>query len=259
MTRYIKVRLNFNGAVSLYKYNDNLPINFSNDYVVETRYGVGLGKLLANSLTVEDKNSSEVEFHVLRLATDEDFEKESSCQQKALEAFDPTKEKIIKHNLAMKLISIHFFHDNNKILFNFTADGRVDFRELVKDLASTFKTRIELRQIGVRDESMILGGFGVCGREFCCKNHKFHGDPISIKMAKEQNLTLNSVKISGVCGRLMCCLDYEFDQYSKNGGDDKSALAYGPYIQENINGQALTENSGELPLPATSKPSQSKD
>ena len=242
MTRYIKARLNFNGAVSLYKYIENIPINFKDDYVMETRYGLGLGKLLQSSVSIDEKVNTEVEFKVLRVATKDDLQGEIQCEQKAKDAFEPTKEKIKIHNLPMKLISVHFFLDNNKILFNFTADGRVDFRELVKDLAATFKTRIELRQIGVRDESMILGGYGVCGREFCCKNHKFHGDPISIKMAKEQNLTLNSVKISGVCGRLMCCLDYEFDQYTRNGGDKRGLPIYSPYLEEEIQSQELIKN-----------------
>lgn len=213
MKRLVKVRAGYNGAIDIYKYDQDYDFNFGDKYVVETRYGHDIGVILPNSISLENIQELDPEFSILRKAEEEDFVKKEECVKKGDDAFLMTKEKIIKHELPMKLISVHFFLDGNKILFTFTADGRVDFRELVKDLAATFKTRIELRQIGVRDESTILGGFGVCGREFCCTKHHAHGEPISIKMAKDQNLTLNSVKISGVCGRLMCCLDYELDQY----------------------------------------------
>ena len=150
---------------------------------------------------------------VLRVATKRDDEQEANNKLKEKDAFKICLEKIKKHNLEMKLIDAEYTFDNNKVLFYFTADGRIDFRELVKDLASVFKTRIELRQIGVRDETKILGGIGICGRSLCCHSHLSEFVPVSIKMAKEQNLSLNPTKISGVCGRLMCCLKHEEETY----------------------------------------------
>ena len=147
--------------------------------------------------------------------TERDDEQEASNKEKEKEAFKICLEKIRKHGLEMKLIDAEYTFDNNKVLFYFTADGRIDFRELVKDLASVFKTRIELRQIGVRDETKILGGIGICGRELCCHSHLSEFIPVSIKMAKEQNLSLNPTKISGVCGRLMCCLKHEEETYEE--------------------------------------------
>ena len=152
---------------------------------------------------------------VLRIATERDDEQEANNKKKEKEAFKICLEKIRKHGLEMKLIDAEYTFDNNKVLFYFTADGRIDFRELVKDLASVFKTRIELRQIGVRDETKILGGIGICGRELCCHSHLSEFIPVSIKMAKEQNLSLNPTKISGVCGRLMCCLKHEEETYEE--------------------------------------------
>jgi cell fate regulator YaaT (PSP1 superfamily) len=150
---------------------------------------------------------------VLRVATPEDDAKEAANREKEKEAFQICLEKIKKHGLEMKLIQAEYTFDNNKVLFYFTADGRIDFRELVKDLAAVFKTRIELRQIGVRDETKIMGGIGICGRSLCCHTHLSEFVPVSIKMAKEQNLSLNPTKISGVCGRLMCCLKHEQETY----------------------------------------------
>jgi cell fate regulator YaaT (PSP1 superfamily) len=150
---------------------------------------------------------------LLRQCTEEDLRKRNENERRELEAFGITLEKIKKHDLDMKLVSIHYFLDDQKIIFNFTADGRVDFRELVKDLASVFKRRIELRQIGARDEAKIITGCGVCGRDFCCSAIKHELQPVTIKMAKDQNLTLNSSKISGACGRLLCCLAYEHEAY----------------------------------------------
>ena len=152
---------------------------------------------------------------MLRVATERDDEQEAGNKAKEKEAFKICQEKIRKHGLEMKLIDAEYTFDNNKVLFYFTADGRVDFRELVKDLAGVFKTRIELRQIGVRDETKILGGIGICGRVLCCHSHLSEFIPVSIKMAKEQNLSLNPGKISGVCGRLMCCLKHEEETYEE--------------------------------------------
>lgn len=149
------------------------------------------------------------------MATPKDDEQEAANKQREKEAFKICLEKIRKHDLQMKLIDAEYTFDNNKVLFYFTADGRIDFRELVKDLASVFKTRIELRQIGVRDETKILGGIGICGRPLCCHTHLSEFAPVSIKMAKEQNLSLNPTKISGVCGRLMCCLKNEEETYEE--------------------------------------------
>ena len=152
---------------------------------------------------------------VIRVATEADDATEAKNREKEKEAFKICLEKIQKHELEMKLIDAEYTFDNNKVLFYFTADGRIDFRELVKDLASVFKTRIELRQIGVRDETKILGGIGICGRPLCCHTHLADFVPVSIKMAKEQNLSLNPTKISGICGRLMCCLKNEEDTYEE--------------------------------------------
>jgi len=150
---------------------------------------------------------------ILRKTTEEDLKKLNGNKNREEDAFQITLEKIKKHNLDMKLVNIHYFFDNNKIIFNFTSDGRVDFRELVKELASIFKKRIELRQIGARDEAKIIAGSGICGRNFCCSAIKNELQPVTIKMAKDQNLTLNSSKISGACGRLLCCLAYEHEAY----------------------------------------------
>jgi len=150
---------------------------------------------------------------LVRQCTEDDLQKKEEHGKREQDAFGITQEKIKKHGLDMKLVSIHYFLDNQKIIFNFTADGRVDFRELVKDLASVFKKRIELRQIGARDEAKIITGCGVCGRDFCCSAIKHELQPVTIKMAKDQNLTLNSSKISGACGRLLCCLAYEHEAY----------------------------------------------
>ena len=152
---------------------------------------------------------------VMRIASEEDLRHAEENRKKEREAFASCLQKIRDHNLEMKLIDVEYTFDNNKILFYFTADGRVDFRELVKDLAAVFKTRIELRQIGVRDESKMMGGIGVCGRVLCCSSYLGEFQPVSIKMAKEQGLSLNPTKISGTCGRLMCCLKYEQDAYEQ--------------------------------------------
>lgn len=181
--------------------------------IVETARGVEMGTVLIPPKEVEDDNVVQPLKPVIRVATDEDEKVIERNRQKEKEAFAICKEKIAKHGLEMKLVNAEYTFDNNKLLFYFTADGRIDFRELVKDLASVFRTRIELRQIGVRDETKILGGVGICGRELCCKSYLADFIPVSIKMAKEQNLSLNPTKISGVCGRLMCCLKNEQDTY----------------------------------------------
>ena len=181
--------------------------------VVETARGIECGEVVIPNKEVADETLVKPLKAVLRAATPEDIRRAKENAEKEARAFSVCQEKIAAHKLDMKLVDVEYTFDNSKILFYFTADGRVDFRDLVKDLASVFRTRIELRQIGVRDEAKMLGGLGICGRPFCCS--QFLGDfqPVSIKMAKEQGLSLNPTKISGSCGRLMCCLKYEQDAY----------------------------------------------
>ncbi|MCR5290928.1 MAG: hypothetical protein K6E51_13130 [Treponema sp.] len=187
----------------------------SGDHVIiPTRYGKDMALVLGVSKTPIGIKPSDVVV-IDRVATDEDLERSQTLRQKEIEAFPIFKEKAASHNLEMKLIATHFLLDEQKVLFFFSADNRVDFRELVKDLVSIFKMRIELRQIGVRDESRIIGGLGVCGRPYCCHCVSDKLRPVSIRMAKDQNLSLNSMKISGQCGRLLCCLSYEYDWYAE--------------------------------------------
>lgn len=183
--------------------------------IVETARGVEYGDVAMGAREVEDEGIIQPLKTIIRVATPEDDETELKNREKEKEAFNICLEKIEKHGLGMKLIEVEYTFDGNKILFYFTADGRIDFRELVKDLAGVFRTRIELRQIGVRDETKILGGIGICGRSLCCNTFLTEFLPVSIKMAKEQNLSLNPTKISGVCGRLMCCLKNEEEAYEE--------------------------------------------
>ena len=183
--------------------------------VVETARGVEFGEVVTGAREVADEQIVAPLKKVVRIATEEDIRRAEHNEQREAEAFRVCQEKVAKHKLEMKLVSVEYTFDNSKIIFYFTANGRVDFRELVKDLASVFKMRIELRQIGVRDEAKMLGGLGSCGRPICCGTFLGDFQPVSIKMAKEQNLSLNPTKISGLCGRLMCCLKYEQDCYSQ--------------------------------------------
>ena len=186
------------------------------DYViVETVRGMEMGKVVLPPRTLEDEEVTQPLKRIIRIATPEDKEKAAIIRAKEKSAVQICKQKIYKHNLEMKLIDAEYTFDESKLLFYFTADGRVDFRELVKDLAFEFRTRIELRQVGVRDETKILGGIGICGRELCCHSYLTDFVPVSIKMAKEQNLSLNPTKISGNCGRLMCCLKNEQEAYEE--------------------------------------------
>ena len=214
MTKVIGVRFRKAGKVYYFSPGDN-EIKNGDHAIVETARGVEYGYVVLGSHEVEDKKVVQPLKPVLRMASPEDEEIERTNKEKEKEAFRICLEKIKKHELEMKLIDTEYTFDNNKILFYFTADGRIDFRELVKDLASVFKTRIELRQIGVRDETKIRGGIGICGRPLCCSSYLSEFIPVSIKMAKEQNLSLNPSKISGVCGRLMCCLKYEEETYEE--------------------------------------------
>ena len=181
--------------------------------IVETARGVECGEVTMECREVSDDNIVQPLKKVIRIATKEDLARVEDNHRREKSAFEICCKKIAAHKLEMKLVDVEYTFDNSKILFYFTADGRVDFRELVKDLAGVFRTRIELRQIGVRDESKMLGGIGICGRPFCCSTFLGGFQPVSIKMAKEQGLSLNPVKISGACGRLMCCLKYEQEAY----------------------------------------------
>lgn len=181
--------------------------------IVETARGVEMGTVALENFTVSGENITQPLKKVIRVASAEDSEKAEANKKKEAEAFRICSEKIKDHKLEMKLIEVEYAFDGSKILFYFTADGRIDFRDLVKDLAYVFKTRIELRQIGVRDEAKMTGGLGICGRPLCCSSFLGEFMPVSIKMAKEQSLSLNPVKISGTCGRLMCCLKYEEEAY----------------------------------------------
>ena len=183
--------------------------------IVETVRGIEYGTVVSPANEIAEDKLTQPLKSVLRVATERDDEQEKQNRKKEKEAFKICQEKIRKHGLDMKLIDAEYTFDNNKVLFYFTADGRIDFRELVKDLASVFRTRIELRQIGVRDETKILGGIGICGRPLCCHSYLSEFAPVSIKMAKEQSLSLNPTKISGVCGRLMCCLKNEEETYEE--------------------------------------------
>ena len=212
MTKVIGVR--FRQAGKIYFFSPGkLEIKPQDRVIVETARGVEFGKVVTGPKEVEDDKITQPLKSVIRIANEEDYKKEEKNREKEKEAFNICLEKIRKHGLEMKLIDAEYTFDNNKVLFYFTADGRIDFRELVKDLAAVFRTRIELRQIGVRDETKIMGGIGICGRELCCHSYLSEFVPVSIKMAKEQNLSLNPTKISGVCGRLMCCLKNEEETY----------------------------------------------
>lgn len=210
------VGVRFKKAGKVYFFDpDNLIIPIGTNVIVETARGIEFGEVVIANKEVQEEEIVQPLKKVIRVATTDDLKEYENNQKKEEKAFQICLEKIAAHNLDMKLIDVEYTFDNSKILFYFTADGRIDFRDLVKDLAAIFKTRIELRQIGVRDEAKMIGGIGVCGRELCCCNFLADFQPVSIKMAKEQNLSLNSVKISGVCGRLMCCLKYEQDTYEE--------------------------------------------
>ena len=214
MTRVIGVRFRPAGKIYFFA-PGKYEVNTGDKVIVETARGVEFGSVVTGPKDVEDDKITQPLKSVIRIATQEDIRKEEKNREKEKEAFGICLEKIRKHGLEMKLIDAEYTFDNNKVLFYFTADGRIDFRELVKDLASVFRTRIELRQIGVRDETKIRGGIGICGRPLCCNTYLTEFAPVSIKMAKEQNLSLNPSKISGVCGRLMCCLTNEEETYEE--------------------------------------------
>ncbi|MBN2794860.1 MAG: stage 0 sporulation family protein [Clostridia bacterium] len=212
MVTVIGVR--FKKAGKIYYFDpDGIDTSEADYVIVETARGVEFGSLVIRQREIPEEDVVAPLKKVLRVATEEDIEIHRENQVKKEEAFRVCVEKIKLHELEMKLIDVEYTFDNNKVIFYFTSDGRVDFRELVKDLASVFRTRIELRQIGVRDEAKMLNGIGTCGKRLCCANWLGDFEPVSIKMAKDQNLSLNPTKISGICGRLMCCLKYEHEVY----------------------------------------------
>lgn len=214
MKKIIGVRFRTAGKVYFFD-PGKYTVNRGDHVIVETVRGIEYGTVVSPANDIAEDKLTQPLKSVLRVATERDDEQEKQNREKEKEAFKICQEKIRKHGLDMKLIDAEYTFDNNKVLFYFTADGRIDFRELVKDLASVFRTRIELRQIGVRDETKILGGIGICGRPLCCHSYLSEFAPVSIKMAKEQNLSLNPTKISGVCGRLMCCLKNEEETYEE--------------------------------------------
>lgn len=214
MTEVIGVR--FKGAGKIYDFDPmGQSIEQGCHVIVETIRGIEYGEVVKGNHPIEDDSVVGTLKPIIRIATEADRRTVEENEAKAQHAMEICERKVAKHKLDMKLVDVEYTFDRGKLLFYFTADGRVDFRELVKDLASEFRTRIELRQIGVRDEARMLGGLGVCGRPFCCSTFLDSFHPVSIKMAKEQNLSLNPVKISGTCGRLMCCLKYEHDVYAE--------------------------------------------
>ena len=208
------VRIQFNTAGKLYDFNaGNLELKPADKVIVETERGKSIGTVVVSPMEFEDKRLPEGLKSILRKAEPADLEAAKANALKEKEAHKFCLTKIKERGMEMKLVRVEYLFDSSKAIFYFTADGRVDFRELVKDLAHAFHTRIEMRQIGVRDESKMVGGIGICGRELCCSSYLREFEPVSVKMAKEQNLALNPTKISGQCGRLLCCLSYEFDTY----------------------------------------------
>ena len=214
MAKVVGVR--FRNVGKIYYFNPKTyKIKVGDHVIVETARGVEYGKVVLAPRDIKEEDVVHPLKEVIRVATKDDDEREAQNRMKEKDAFKICQKKIREHGLEMKLIDAEYTFDNNKVLFYFTADGRIDFRQLVKDLAAIFKTRIELRQIGVRDETKILGGIGICGRCLCCHTYLSEFAPVSIRMAKEQNLSLNPTKISGVCGRLMCCLTNEEETYEE--------------------------------------------
>lgn len=241
MTEIIGVR--FKSVGKIYYFDpSSINIDKGTYVIVETARGVECGEVVVSNKMVDDSEISSPLKPVIRIATEGDFKIVKKNKAKEEDAFKICEEKIVKHGLSMKLVDVECTFDNNKLLFYFTSDNRVDFRELVKDLASVFRTRIELRQIGVRDEAKMLGGLGICGRPFCCKTFLGEFQPVSIRMAKEQNLSLNPTKISGACGRLMCCLKYEQAAY-----EDllKVTPKIGAYV-ECVDGKGYVEDTNLL-------------
>lgn len=240
MVKYIGVRFKKVGKIYYFAPGE-LDIHCGDKVIVETVRGVECGEVVLADREMEESKLNSPLKKVIRLATKKDFEMIEKNKKKEKEAFAICEEKIRKHGLKMDLVDVECTFDNNKLLFYFTAENRVDFRELVKDLASVFRTRIELRQIGVRDEAKMLGGLGICGQPFCCCRFMGEFQPVSVKMAKEQSLSLNPTKLSGTCGRLMCCLKFESEAYQdllkttpKTGAYVKTAEGKGVVTDVNL-------------------------
>jgi cell fate regulator YaaT (PSP1 superfamily) len=257
---YKVVGIRFKEAGKIYYFDPcNIFLKVGDDVIVETVRGLEYGNVAIAEKEVEEEEIVAPLKKVVRKACNKDKARVEENTAKAERAFDIGLKKIKEHNLPMKLIDVEYTFDNSKVIFYFTADGRVDFRELVKDLAAIFRTRIELRQIGVRDEAKMLGGIGSCGRQLCCTTFLGDFDPVSIRMAKDQNLSLNPTKISGICGRLMCCLKFEFPVYegSKDTFPDVgktviTSLGTGEVLQINIperTVKVLIDGEGEVELP----------
>ncbi|KGN02344.1 stage 0 sporulation protein [Clostridium novyi A str. 4570] len=245
------VGIRFKKSGKIYYFSPNgIDIKNGDCVIVETVRGVEFGHCVIGPKQITEDAVVTPLKNVIRKATEEDIEKDRENKEKQKEALEICLSKIEKHDLPMKLIDVEYTFDNNKIIFYFTAEGRVDFRELVKDLAAVFRTRIELRQIGVRDEAKMIGGLGPCGRSMCCSS--FLGDfvPVSIKMAKEQNLSLNPTKISGICGRLMCCLNYEQETYEeiKKELPKVDSIVDTPYGQGLVVGNSVVNESVKVKL-----------
>ena len=265
MAEVIGVRFKEVGKVYYFD-PDKHTLKLGDTVIVETSRGVECGKVAIANKEVKDEDIVHPLKKLIRVATKEDLRRLEENARKEKEAMKICEKKIAEHKLDMKLVDVEYTFDNSKILFYFTADGRVDFRALVKDLASVFRTRIELRQIGVRDESKMLGGLGVCGRPFCCSSFLGEFHPVSIKMAKEQGLSLSPTKISGTCGRLMCCLKYEQDAYSdllkrtpKVGAIVKTPAGKGLVVESNLLTQTLKvkmDNTPDTAAPQTFKVKQ---
>ncbi|WP_159888054.1 PSP1 domain-containing protein [Paenibacillus puerhi] len=238
------VGVRFKKAGKIYYFDpSDLPVDPDSSVIVETARGVEYGKVVIGRRTVGESDVVLPLKKVIRIADHQDAQLVEDNKQAAKHAFAVCQEKIKDHQLRMKLVDVEYTFDRNKIIFYFTAEGRVDFRELVKDLASVFRTRIELRQIGVRDEAKMLGGIGPCGRILCCSSFLGDFEPVSIKMAKDQNLSLNPTKISGLCGRLMCCLKYEHDNY-ESAKDDLPRVG-SEVVTSFGNGRLVSLNVGE--------------
>ncbi len=212
MAKIVKIQFQTAGRLYDFKTGD-LDVNIDEQVIVETERGRSIGRVVKGPFAVDDNEVSEGVKTILRKAVPEDLESASKHRAKEKDAFDLCLRRVRERGLDMKLVKVEYLFDGSKAIFYFTADGRIDFRELVKDLAHAFHTRIEMRQIGVRDEAGMVGGIGICGRELCCSSFLREFEPVSVKMAKEQNLALNPTKISGQCGRLLCCLAYEFETY----------------------------------------------
>ena len=262
MAEVIGVR--FKEAGKVYYFDpDNNKLNVGDMVIVETSRGVECGQVAFSNREADDEEIVHPLKKLIRTATEEDVQHLEENRKKEKEAFSVCEEKIAQHKLEMKLIDVEYTFDNSKVLFYFTADGRIDFRALVKDLAAVFRTRIELRQIGVRDESKMLGGLGICGRPFCCNTFLGEFQPVSIKMAKEQGLSLSPSKISGTCGRLMCCLKYEQEAYTdllkktpKIGAIVETANGKGLVVESNLLTGTLKvklDNTPEAAPPPTFK------